>query len=412
MSLTKNDFGADIDKITRIAIVPKMLEVICSSTGMGFAAIARVTKDRWVACGVRDEIMFGLQPGGELEISTTICNEIRDHQKPVVIDNVSLDAQYSDHHTPKMYGLQSYISVPIVLKNGEFFGTLCAIDPRPATINNTKTIEMFNMFAELISFHLQNIDTVERTQIELIELNEQLNHSLDENRQYQYISSHNLQEPLRKIRVFSSMLVRETEDKDVKIKNLALRLDSSAQLFSMMIKDLSDYSGLDHQSDFEIVDLNKIVDDLSVRFAEQLDAVQGIITREMLPEIEAIPLQMEQLFYQVMNNSLQFARKDVPLHLKLSSHPASSLSGSEVTINEGVSYIEIRIEDNGVGIDKDQQEKIFGLFSKLSNNNSYPGVGMGLAYCKKIVRNHNGYIQLKSNKDTGTIFSIILPLTR
>ena len=91
---------------------------------MGFAAVARVTEDRWVACAVRDEIAFGLQPGGELEVETTICDEIRDSGRLVVIDNVAEDKAFCGHPTPRMYGFQSYISMPIVRPDGRFFGTL------------------------------------------------------------------------------------------------------------------------------------------------------------------------------------------------------------------------------------------------------------------------------------------------
>ena len=121
----------DIAALQRIAAVPNILDVVCRATGMGFAAVARVTHDRWIACQVLDNIDFGLPPGGELKVETTLCHEIRQHREVVAIDNVAEDAKYCDHHTPRMYGLQSYISVPIVLPDGRFFGTLCAIDPNP-----------------------------------------------------------------------------------------------------------------------------------------------------------------------------------------------------------------------------------------------------------------------------------------
>jgi GAF domain-containing protein len=143
-----------VEDISNITIVPRLLEVICKTTGMGFAAVARVTEDKWIACAVRDEIAFGLQPGNELKLETTICNEIRQHQKAVIIDFVDLDDTFAHHPTPAMYGFQSYISVPILLKDGTFFGTLCAIDPKPAKLNNPQIIDMFNLFADLISFHL------------------------------------------------------------------------------------------------------------------------------------------------------------------------------------------------------------------------------------------------------------------
>jgi GAF domain-containing protein len=130
-----NDFEADLAAIDRIQAMPTILEVVCRTTGMGFAAVARVTEDRWIACAVRDDIQFGLKPRGELKVETTICHEIRQAGTPVIINHVAADEHYCGHHTPVTYGFESYISVPIVLQDGTFFGTLCAIDPRPARLN-------------------------------------------------------------------------------------------------------------------------------------------------------------------------------------------------------------------------------------------------------------------------------------
>src|SRR5450432_2085774 len=105
--MTQN-LQTDLDRVSRIAAVPTILEVICRTTGMGFAAVARVTEDRWIACSVLDEIDFGLKPGGELNVETTICHEIRQSRDPVVISNVAEDAVYSQHATPARYGFQSY----------------------------------------------------------------------------------------------------------------------------------------------------------------------------------------------------------------------------------------------------------------------------------------------------------------
>jgi PAS domain S-box-containing protein len=159
---------ADVDAIGSIAIVPQLLEVICRTTGMGFAAIARVTEDKWVACSVRDEIQFGLQPGGELKLETTICHEIRQSGDPVVIDQVSTDPHFAGHHTPAMYGFQSYISVPIVKRDGTFFGTLCAIDPKPAKLHTPAIVGMFTLFTDLLSFHLEAVEQLRYTQDELM----------------------------------------------------------------------------------------------------------------------------------------------------------------------------------------------------------------------------------------------------
>ena len=149
------DYQADIDAIGGIAAVPTILDVVCRTTGMGFAAVARVTEDRWIACGVRDEIGFGLAPGGELKVETTICHEIRASGEPVVIDHVAEDAAYlrpsdaGDVRLPELY-----LDADRAAGTATFFGTLCAIDPKPARLNKPETIGMFKLFAELIGFHL------------------------------------------------------------------------------------------------------------------------------------------------------------------------------------------------------------------------------------------------------------------
>src|SRR5689334_13804885 len=115
---------------------------------MRFVVVAKVTRDQWVACAVLDRMDFGLPVGGELEVTTTLCNEVQDRLAPIVIGHASEDAVYCKHATPKKYGIESYIAVPIILKCGEFFGTLCAVDSRPAGLNQT-IVESLTLFAEL-----------------------------------------------------------------------------------------------------------------------------------------------------------------------------------------------------------------------------------------------------------------------
>lgn len=128
-----------------------ILQEVCRITDMGFAAVARVTEDRWIACQLLDKIEFGLNPGDELEIKTTICDEIRDSGRRVVIDHVDADIEWQTHHTPRMYGFKSYVSIPVVLPDGSFFGTLCAIDPRPRTISGAETIAILEDFARQVA---------------------------------------------------------------------------------------------------------------------------------------------------------------------------------------------------------------------------------------------------------------------
>ncbi len=148
----------DLATVAAIEAVPTILDVICRTTGMGFAAIARVTEDRWIACGVRDEIDFGLKPSGELAVETTICDEVRLTGAATVIDDVALDPVFCRHPTPALYGFRSYVSVPITLPDGTFFGTLCAIDPQPRRVDTPEIAGLFRMFAQLIAFHIDAQD--------------------------------------------------------------------------------------------------------------------------------------------------------------------------------------------------------------------------------------------------------------
>src|SRR4051812_34118056 len=150
------EIAEDIRAIGRIDAVPALLRVLCDSTGMGFAAVARVTEGTWTACAVQDDIHFGLKPGGQLDIGTTLCSEVRESRTPIVIEQASTDPQYCTHHTPRIYSIESYVSVPIVLSSGEYFGNLCAIDRRPAKVGEPRIVSMFTLFAQLIALQLEN----------------------------------------------------------------------------------------------------------------------------------------------------------------------------------------------------------------------------------------------------------------
>ncbi len=131
-----------------------ILAEVCALTDMGFAAVARVTDDRWIACQVLDKIEFGLTPGSELEVQTTICNEIRQDHGAVVFDDALADERWRTHPVPRLYGFRSYASFPIVLQDGSFYGTLCAIDPAARQLNTTDVIAALRACADRVAGHL------------------------------------------------------------------------------------------------------------------------------------------------------------------------------------------------------------------------------------------------------------------
>ena len=197
-----SDFRADIDALRAIEAIPTILNVVCRVTGTGFAAVARVTESRWVCLAVNNEINFGLEPGGELKVDTTICHEVRQNRAATVIDHVAEDEVYCGHATPAMYGFQSYISMPIILKDGTFFGTLCAIDPKPAKLKNSGVVGMFKMFAELIAFHLDAGHQLANAEASLLDA-----HAVSELReQFIAVVRHYLRNPLASIAAGTRLL--------------------------------------------------------------------------------------------------------------------------------------------------------------------------------------------------------------
>jgi GAF domain-containing protein len=152
-----HDFQADLDAVQQIGAVPTILNAVCRVTGARFAAVARVTEDRWIACSVRDDIPFGLRSGSELPIETTFCNEIRQTGRPIVIDHVTDDETNCAHTTPAKYGIESYISVPLYRPDGSFFGTLCSLDVRPARMKAPAIVSIFNFLPSSSGFTLTRL---------------------------------------------------------------------------------------------------------------------------------------------------------------------------------------------------------------------------------------------------------------
>jgi len=127
-----------------------ILRHICDETGMGFSAVACVTETQWIACQVEDKIEFKLNPGEELKICETICDEIRQSGEAVVFDDASTDIKWSRHPVPVIYGFKSYCSFPVYLDDGSFFGTLCAIDPQRRKVSDAAVVAMFTRFAKTV----------------------------------------------------------------------------------------------------------------------------------------------------------------------------------------------------------------------------------------------------------------------
>lgn len=429
--MQNHDFQEDINKINNITIVPIILDTICKLTGMGFAAIARVTEDRWVTCSSKDNLNFGLKPGDELQVKTTICDEIRDSGNPVIIDCVKDDAVFCTHHTPAMYGFQSYISIPIICKDGSFFGTLCAIDPEPKKLKDSAIFSMFTLFSDLISFHLSTMDSVkemeeslikekaftsiletkvnERT-TELVSKNEDLLRINKELESFNYISNHDMQEPLRKIQTMSS-LIMERESKNISVKGMDYlkRLKKSAERMQALINDFLLYAKTNYvEKQYETVFLSEVVLNIQKNLQGDIHQREVIFETSMKEPLSVIPFQFQQLLSNLISNSLKFSSSEKPLLIKIKGQTKKGMELSP-DLKTNINYHHISIEDNGIGFEQQYNKKIFELFQRLNDKTKYEGSGIGLTIVKKIIENHNGIISAEGKVNKGAIFHIYIP---
>ncbi|MDQ0639399.1 signal transduction histidine kinase [Pedobacter sp. W3I1] len=384
----------DIESINKIPAVAHILEIVCRTTGMGFSAIARVTSDKWIACAIRDEINFGLDVGGELKLGTTICNEIRQHKQAVIIDHVAEDPDFAHHHTPLMYGFQSYISVPITLKNGVFFGTLCAIDPKPAKLKNPTVTGMFTMFADLIAFHLDALEELAKTE-RALKKEQEIAVLRD---QFIAILGHDLRNPLNAILNSAQLLSR-------------LNLDERSGRITKIIKDSSfRMNGLiENMLDFasgrlgEGITICRTADEdlekLLLQVVEELQAIWP--SREIRVSfnfdypVNADGKRLAQLFSNLLANALNYSPSDSTVEI-------SALS-TEKEFN-------LRVTNQGKQIPAAAMGRLFQPFSRGEVEPNQKGLGLGLYIASEIANAHNGTLKVSSTPKK-TCFTLHIPIT-
>ena len=265
---------------------------------------------------------------------------------------------------------------------------------------------------DLVNFSRELESNVEERTLSLKEANALLKQSNESLEQYATIASHDLQEPLRKIRTFSALL-SERYGKEIggEARQLIDKISLAAQRMAGLIHDVLNFSKVLDSNVFEQVDLNAILQNVKRDFDMLIEQKKAVITQDKLPVITAVPLQMNQLFYNLIGNAIKFSRPDVAPVVHISSR---TLSPGEVqahaALNSGSSYCEIVVADNGIGINEIFMEQIFLIFQRLNATAHFEGTGIGLALCKKIVSNHKGEIYLQSKEGVGTEFHVLLPV--
>ncbi|MDO9367342.1 MAG: GAF domain-containing sensor histidine kinase [Sphingopyxis sp.] len=373
------DPATSVEAIRAIDVVPTILDTVCRVTGMGFAAIARVTEARWIACSVLDEIAFGLAPGAELDIKTTICNEVREIRQPVVIPDAAADDQYRDHHTPALYGFRSYISFPILLPDGQFFGTLCAIDPEPRNLDRPEVHNIFRMFADLIGFHLSLNAKISQTEADL----GRERATGVQREQFIAVLGHDLRNPLAALEAGLSLMKRSPSEERANMIMSAMQ--ATIDRMNVMVGNILDFAR------------GRLVGELPLRFEAVLpDAIVARIVSELAiahPERDieltcecASPLlcdaqRIGQLASNMIANALTHGAPDEPVVVHAWE------CGEEFVLS---------VTNGGTAIPDHVRETLFQPFEQGGGDHKNGSLGLGLYIASTIAKAHGGSLNVRS----------------
>lgn len=250
--------------------------------------------------------------------------------------------------------------------------------------------------------------TIEKLTFQL----EQTNMQLD---QFAHITSHELQEPLRKITIFSKILLqKETKLKTQEVKKYLEKIDSSSVRLRKLIEEMRNFATVTNYEKLLFkTDLNEILKCTLFDFELLIEEKKAKVITHELPEIEAVPFQMAQLFYDIIHNSLKFSKADVAPVIEIASRKLTKKDmKSHANLDNKLCYYEITFQDNGIGFNQKYAEQVFTMFQRLSSGGEYPGTGMGLSICRKIVQNYHGEIFAEGLEDKGAIIHVLLPVAQ
>lgn len=300
---------------------------------------------------------------------------------------------------PELVRAKVSVFVDLYKKNHQ----LLAQEKYLISVNNSLELEVRErMISE------ERVKQLNQTLIENISRLESVNKELDN---FAYMVSHDLQEPLRKIRIFCDHLdmnYKSVLNDDG--KNNIEKIQRSCKRMQELIQDILTFSTLTmDRRQFEKSDLNELVRDVLNEMDGSVTEKNAHISVENLPSMYVNPVLIRPLFQNLISNSLKYSKAEVSPVIRISSDYEITEEGAEDG-NKSNKYCRIIIEDNGIGFDQEYSEQIFGMFKRLHGKNQYDGTGIGLAICKKIAEEHNGFISAISKVNEGSTFIVSLPM--
>lgn len=391
--LSQNDpFRQDVRFVGLISDLSMILEACATATGMGFIAVARVTEDRWITCASLDRVDFGLLPGDELDVGSTICREVRACGSMIAIPDVEASEIWRDHHTPRRYGFKSYISVPVIRGDGSIWGTLCALDPAPHDIT-AQAKDLFALFARLIARELDRQEELEAGRAVLA--SERDTARLRE--EFIAIVGHDLRNPIAAVTSGLRMMSARNlspERKAMLIPEMQRALTRASQI----ITNLMDFARGRLGAGIEVhapapVDLAPVFQAVVAEITQV--APQAVDCRITLPRPLVVdPQRLGQLLSNLLGNAVTHGDPAHPIR---------------VDIAEGDGELHVGVTNQGPPIPDDIKASLFQPFSRHEGQKSLQGLGLGLYIASEIARAHGGRIDVESTQAGGTTFLMRVP---
>lgn len=370
-----------VDEIQAIGAVPKILETVAAMTGLGFVCIAHVTDNAWITCAVLDKLEFGLKPGDELDVTTTLCEEVRDTGRSVIIDHVAESTQYAAHHTPRIYGFQSYFSIPVFRLDGRYFGTLCGLDPKPIKLSDPVTVSTLHLFAELIS---KQLDAEDRQQAARSDLSSE-RETAELREQFIAVLGHDLRTPLGSIALGADLLALKVADPA--LLPVVERIRRSARRMASLVDDLMDFTrgrmgsgiGLNlRRHDSVHLTLEQVIDEMRGLHPERVIAAS-------IPDLLCLdcdPERLAQLLSNLLANALVHGSPGAPVQID-----ARHEDGKFV----------LSVSNEGQDLPPEVIAQLFKPYWRAASRPGSEGLGLGLYIVDQIARAHGGKIDVTSS---------------
>ncbi len=352
--------------------------------------------------------------------STTACGRSLDIGKRVVIADIEKEVSTLDDDQYLAFQLSEILSVQstlLVSRGGEPLGVISThwkhpYHPSERELNlldvlarqASDLIEKKRSDAELRQFNLRLEQQVEERTMDLVRANKELE-------SFNYIASHDMQEPLRKILTFIN-LIKKNEYEQKSTEQYFHKISESANRMSKLIKSVLNYSVISKSNkEFTEVDLNEVLMEVTSDFEILIEEKKAVITSSELPVIIANYLQMQQVFANLISNSIKFAKGDPEITITSKEINGIEIDGEPIQSKSNASkkFIQLIFTDNGIGFMPEHKSKIFEVFQRLHGKSEYSGTGIGLSIVKKIVEAHGGYISAESKSGEGAVFTIALP---